>query len=374
MKISCLERRVVTYQRPIAIDIEDVVRLVRVRECLKKVLFLLQRVSWTWQMPKLRLKLVELISTPTQMKPDLLTMVSFVDIDKKILRWQRAQSNVLRPYLAAVRSTLTAALTLENFSSQVINGLYSHNRSLTSFTGCRTAQQTRSWDRVCPSSHLTLPVWLNSCRTSKEVLLNPLTISRNENERVLIESSVNSIRLSIKIKQADEIERILCHKFTRFMMQRAESFIVLRRKPVQVLDLLCDTRKMADAYIGLWHLVPHHKHAYRDHAQAQNCWFYHPVASVGLHRSHTLTLCDRFMEEVDKEISEMKLSLNARARIVAESYLTAVCPCLFVGFIVLNISTTVQRVTGFTGYPCTPTFIPSSNRSYKQPCRYLYRV
>lgn len=28
------------------------------------------------------------------------------------------------------------------------------------------------------------------------------------------------------------------------------------------------------------------------------------------------------MEDVDKEISEMKLSLNARARIVAESYLT----------------------------------------------------
>lgn len=32
----------------------------------------------------------------------------------------------------------------------------------------------------------------------------------------------------------------------------------------------------------------------------------------------------RFMEEVDREISEMKLSLNARARTVAESYLTAV--------------------------------------------------
>lgn len=35
----------------------------------------------------------------------------------------------------------------------------------------------------------------------------------------------------------------------------------------------------------------------------------------------------RFMEEVDKEISEMKLSLNARARTVAESYLTAVRWC-----------------------------------------------
>lgn len=77
-----------------------------------------------------------------------------------------------------------------------------------------------------------------SISQSKEVMLTPLTISRNENERVLIEPSVNSIRLSIKIKQADEIERILCHKFTRFLMQRAESFIVLRRKPVKVCVIL----------------------------------------------------------------------------------------------------------------------------------------
>jgi ARP2/3 complex 20 kDa subunit (ARPC4) len=71
-------------------------------------------------------------------------------------------------------------------------------------------------------------------RASREVLLTPLVISRNENERVLIEPSVNSIRLSISIKQADEIEKILCHKFTRFMTMRAESFIILRRKPVPV--------------------------------------------------------------------------------------------------------------------------------------------
>lgn len=37
----------------------------------------------------------------------------------------------------------------------------------------------------------------------------------------------------------------------------------------------------------------------------------------------------QFMEEVDKEISEMKLSLNARARIVAESYLLQVTIALF---------------------------------------------
>lgn len=40
-----------------------------------------------------------------------------------------------------------------------------------------------------------------------------------------------------------------------------------------------------------------------------------------------------FMEEVDKEISEMKLFLNARARFVAEAFLTPVLlshPSLFI--------------------------------------------
>jgi len=59
-------------------------------------------------------------------------------------------------------------------------------------------------------------------------------IARNENEQVLIEPSINSIRISIKIKQADDIERILAHKLTRFFTGRAENFIILRRKPVPV--------------------------------------------------------------------------------------------------------------------------------------------
>lgn len=67
--------------------------------------------------------------------------------------------------------------------------------------------------------------------------LVPVVISRNESEKVLIEGSINSLRLSIKIKQADDIEHILCHKFTRFMMMRAENFVILRRKPVPVHEI-----------------------------------------------------------------------------------------------------------------------------------------
>ncbi|KAJ2151622.1 Arp complex subunit, partial [Coemansia sp. RSA 637] len=82
-------------------------------------------------------------------------------------------SNTLRPYLNAVRSTLTAAMCLENFASQMVE---KHN------------------------------VPEIEAGNSKEVLLNPLIVSRNENEQVLIESSINSVRISIRIKQADDIE------------------------------------------------------------------------------------------------------------------------------------------------------------------------
>ena len=74
----------------------------------------------------------------------------------------------------------------------------------------------------------------NAPRGSKELILNPVVVSRTENERCLIEPSINSLRVSIKIKQADEIEEILCHKFTRFLMQRSEQFLIMRRKATEV--------------------------------------------------------------------------------------------------------------------------------------------
>ena len=76
-------------------------------------------------------------------------------------------------------------------------------------------------------------------RQSKELLMNSLLISRTETEKCLIEPSINSVRVSVKIKQADELEKILCHKFTMFLMQRAEQFIIMRRKAVEVSPSIC---------------------------------------------------------------------------------------------------------------------------------------
>lgn len=40
-----------------------------------------------------------------------------------------------------------------------------------------------------------------SFRSSKELLLQPVVISRNDKEKVLIEGSINSVRVSIAVKQ-----------------------------------------------------------------------------------------------------------------------------------------------------------------------------
>lgn len=164
-------------------------------------------------------------------------------------------SATLKPYLTVVRHSLTAAMCLENFSSQEVER---YNK---------------------PEVEV---------RSNKELLLNPIVISRNEREKVLIEGSINSVRISIAVKQADEIERILCKKFMRFMMMRAENFIVIRRKAVQGYDI--------SFLITNFHTEQMYKHKLVDFVV-------------------------HFMEEIDKEISEMKLAVNARARICAEEFL-----------------------------------------------------
>eukprot|EP00039_Didymoeca_costata_P018403 m.333314 g.333314 ORF g.333314 m.333314 type:complete len:170 (+) comp17116_c0_seq1:130-639(+) len=164
-------------------------------------------------------------------------------------------SKTLATYLAAVRSTLQAAMCLENFSSQLVER---HNKPQIEAGG------------------------------STELLLKPVVVSRNKNEKVLIEGSVNALRVSIKIKQMDEMEKILCKKMMRFLMMRAENFFVLRRKPVQGYDI--------SFLITNFHTEAMYKHKLVD-------------------------FIIQFMEDVDKDISSMRLTVNARGRIVANEFL-----------------------------------------------------
>ncbi|CAN6302789.1 unnamed protein product, partial [Urochloa humidicola] len=164
-------------------------------------------------------------------------------------------ANTLRLYLTCIRNTLEAAMCLQNFPCQEVER---HNK---------------------PEVEL---------KTSPELLLNPVLICCNEAEKCLIETSINSIRISMKVKQADELENILAKKFLRFLSMRAEAFQVLRRKPVQGYDI--------SFLITNYHCEDMHKHKLID-------------------------FIVQFMEDIDKEISELKLSVNTRGRLVATEFL-----------------------------------------------------
>ena len=76
-----------------------------------------------------------------------------------------------------------------------------------------------------------------------------------------------------------------------FMMRRAENFVILRRKPIEGYDI--------SFLITNFHTDEMYRHKLIDFVV-------------------------QFMEEIDKEISEMKLCVNSRARICAEEFLKRV--------------------------------------------------
>lgn len=65
-------------------------------------------------------------------------------------------------------------------------------------------------------------------------LQEPIRISRGPNEEIFIERSINSARISIKLKKIDELDGLLTDMFCRFLMQRAENLDIIRKKPIAV--------------------------------------------------------------------------------------------------------------------------------------------
>jgi len=164
-------------------------------------------------------------------------------------------AQTLSTYLKAIRSTLDAALSIRNFASQVVER---HNKPEV------------------------------EARMNKELLLQPVVVARNEGEKCLIEGSINSVRVSIKIKQSDEMENVLVDRFSRFLAQRAEDFVILRRAAVKGYDV--------SFLITNFH-------------------------TEEMKKDKLVDFIISFMEDVNSEVSALKLAVNSRARVVANAFL-----------------------------------------------------
>jgi actin related protein 2/3 complex subunit 4 len=116
----------------------------------------------------------------------------------------------------------------------------------------------------------------------------PKEITRGDEESCLIESAVNSARVSVKVRQADDLEEILTRQFMRFLGRRADAFEVLRRVPVEGYD------------VSFLVLLRH---------------------TETMDAGALVDFVVQFMQDIDKEISEQKISVSSRGRTVAAAFL-----------------------------------------------------
>ena len=109
-----------------------------------------------------------------------------------------------KPYLTIIRDTLEQALCLRNFPSQLYEKI---NR---------------------PQVEV---------KESPELTSKPIIISRNESEKVEIETSINSVRVNVAVKKYQEIDKLVVGIYSNYLMNRANQLNVLRKVTKKGFDI-----------------------------------------------------------------------------------------------------------------------------------------
>ena len=109
-----------------------------------------------------------------------------------------------KPYLTIIRDTLEQALCLRNFPSQQYEKI---NR---------------------PQVEV---------KESPELTSKPIIISRNESEKVEIETSINSVRVNVAVKKYQEIDKLVVGIYSKYLMNRANQLNVLRKVAKDGFDI-----------------------------------------------------------------------------------------------------------------------------------------
>eukprot|EP01017_Pseudomicrothorax_dubius_P030329 TRINITY_DN3774_c0_g1_i1.p1 TRINITY_DN3774_c0_g1~~TRINITY_DN3774_c0_g1_i1.p1 ORF type:complete len:180 (+),score=48.52 TRINITY_DN3774_c0_g1_i1:110-649(+) len=165
-------------------------------------------------------------------------------------------------YTKAIRSTLNVALCIREFPSELVE------------------------KHIKPEIEV-----FDTHKDSRPLIFQPITISRSEKERCLIEGSVNSVRVSFTIKKSDDLERLIVGRFSAFFGTRAELYEIVRKKPIEGYDV---------SFLIL-----------NSHLEKFN-------------RDMIIDFLVEFIESVEKDISEIKLNINTQTRIAATFFINAI--------------------------------------------------
>ena len=159
-----------------------------------------------------------------------------------------------KPYLTIIRDSLEQALCLKNFPSQLYEKI---NR---------------------PQVEV---------RESLELINKPIIISRNESEKVEIETSINSVRVNVAVKKYQEIDKLIVDIYSKYLMNRANQLNVLRKvaKPGYDISFLITNFTLEN---------------YK--------------------KEDIIDLIIEFIQDFPKEVRDMKMSVNSQSRF-ANTYL-----------------------------------------------------
>ena len=159
-----------------------------------------------------------------------------------------------KPYLSIIKDTLEQALCLKNFPSQLYEKI---NR---------------------PQVEV---------KESAELISKPVIISRNESEKVEIETSINSVRVNLAIKKYQEIDKLIVHLYAQYLMNRANQLNILRKVAKPGYDV---------SFLITNFTLEHYK------------------------KEDIIDLILEFIQDFPKEVRDMKMSVNSQSRF-ANTYL-----------------------------------------------------
>lgn len=164
-------------------------------------------------------------------------------------------AETLKPFLSIIRDTLDYALNIRYFPSQIYEKI---NR---------------------PQVEV---------RESLELINNPVTLCKNEEDKIEIEPSINSCRINIAIKKYSDIEYLLTSIFSNYLMNRADKLNILRKKPKENFDI--------SFLITNTHLELYKKEDIIDYIV-------------------------EFVQDFSKELTDMKLVINSQARLISTNFM-----------------------------------------------------
>ena len=175
-----------------------------------------------------------------------------------------------KPYLTIIRDTLEQALCLKNFPSQLYEKI---NR---------------------PQVEV---------RESQELISKPVIISRNEDEKVEIETSINSVRINVAVKKYQEIDKLIVGIYSKYLMNRANQLNILRK--VAKTDAKTDAKTVAkiDAKTG-----------YDISLLITN------FTLENYKKEELIDFIIEFIQDFTKEVRDMKMTVNSQSRF-ATTYL-----------------------------------------------------